>query len=285
MSATEDDPAAQDRQRHGCSFGASAAAYAEHRPGYPGTALRWALAPAREARPPGDAGPLRVVDLGAGTGKLTRPLAALTAEVVAVEPDPSMLAELRRAVPGARAVAGRAEDIPLPDGWADAVLAGQAAHWFDLPRAIPEIARVLAPGGVLAGLWNTDDDRVGWVAGLAEADAGLASVTLSRWRARAGDAISVWLGPGGAADAGAVPGAGQFGPPQRGEFEHWQVRTADSLVATIATHSAVLLMEPAERDRVLAAVRAYLESRPETASGSFRLPLVTCVTRAVRVAG
>ncbi|HZC39560.1 MAG TPA: class I SAM-dependent methyltransferase [Streptosporangiaceae bacterium] len=276
MPATEDDPAAQDRQRHGYSFGASAAAYAEHRPDYPGAALAWALAPAAGA------GQLRVVDLGAGTGKLTRPLAALTAEVVAVEPDPAMLAELRRAVPGVRAVAGRAEDIPLPDGWADAVLAGQAAHWFDLPRAIPEIARVLTPGGVLAGLWNTDDDRVGWVAGLAEAAAGLASVPLSRWRARAGDAISVWLGPGG---AGAVPGVRLFSPPQRGEFEHWQVRTADSLVATIATHSAVLLMEPAERDRVLATVRAYLASRPETASGSFRLPLVTCVTRAVRVPG
>ncbi|MBO0772291.1 MAG: class I SAM-dependent methyltransferase [Actinobacteria bacterium] len=276
MPATEDDPAAEDRQRHGYSFGTSAAAYAEHRPDYPGAALAWALPPAAGA------GRLRVVDLGAGTGKLTRPLAALTAEVVAVEPDPAMLAELRRAVPGARAVAGRAEDIPLPDGWADAVLAGQAAHWFDLPRAIPEIARVLAPGGVLAGLWNTDDDRVGWVAGLAEATAGLASVPLSQWRARAGDAISAWLGPGG---AGAVPGARLFGPPQRGEFEHWQVRTADSLVATIATHSAVLLMEPAERDRVLGRVRAYLASRPETASGSFRLPLVTCVTRTVRVAG
>lgn len=276
VPATEDDPAAEDRQRHGSSFGASAAAYAEHRPDYPGAALAWALAPAAGARR------LRVVDLGAGTGKLTRPLAALTAEVVAVEPDQAMLAELRRAVPGVRAVAGRAEDIPLPDGWADAVLAGQAAHWFDLPRAIPEIARVLAPGGILAGLWNTDDDRVGWVAGLAEAAAGLASVPLSRWRAQAGDAISVWLGPGG---AGAVPGARLFGPPQRGEFEHWQLRTADSLVATIGTHSAVLLMEPAERDRVLATVRAYLASRPETASGSFRLPLVTCVTRAVRVSG
>ena len=276
VPATEDDPAAQDRQRHGYSFGASAAAYAAHRPGYPGAALAWALAPAAGA------GRLRVVDLGAGTGKLTRPLAALTAEVVAVEPDRAMLAELRRAVPGVRAVAGRAEDIPLPDGWADAVLAGQAAHWFDLPRAIPEIARVLAPGGVLAGLWNTDDDRVGWVAGLAEAAAGLASVPLSQWRARGGDAISVWLGPGG---GGAVPGARLFGPPQHGEFEHWQVRTAGSLVATIATHSAVLLMEPAERDRVLATVRAYLASRPETASGSFRLPLVTCVTRAARVSG
>ena len=80
-----------------------------------------------------------------------------------------MLAELRRRVPGVTAAPGRAEAIPLPDQSVDAVLAGQAAHWFDLDRALPEIARVLTPGGVFAGLWNADDDRVGWVAGLHEA--------------------------------------------------------------------------------------------------------------------
>ncbi len=83
-----------------------------------------------------------------------------------MEPDPDMLAELRRGLPAVTAMSGRAEAIPLPDASVDAVLAGQAAHWFDLDRALPEIARVLTPGGVFAGLWNTDDDRVGWVAGL-----------------------------------------------------------------------------------------------------------------------
>ena len=93
-----------------------------------------------------------------------------------------MLAELRRRLPAVRVVPGRAEEIPLPDGAVDAVLAGQAMHWFDLDRALPELARVLAPGGVLAGLWNVDDDRAGWVAELADVSKRKASVTLRRWR-------------------------------------------------------------------------------------------------------
>ena len=101
-----------------------------------------------------------MLDLAAGTGKLTATLAGLGAEVTAVEPDPAMLAELRRRLPSVRALPGRAEEIPLPDGSVDAVVAGQAMHWFDLDRAVPEIARVLAPGGVLAGCgtWTT----TGW---------------------------------------------------------------------------------------------------------------------------
>ena len=112
--------------------------------------MGWALEPA-----PGP----RVLDLGAGTGKLTATLVALGAEVSAVEPDPAMLTELRRALPAVRARAGSAEAIPLPDASVDAVLAGNALHWFDMAVAAPEIARVLAPGGVLAGLWNVLDDR------------------------------------------------------------------------------------------------------------------------------
>ena len=158
-----------DWLRHGSSFGTAAAAYAEHRPDYAEAAVRWALQlpggdPAGSSR---TGPPRRVLDLAAGTGKLTAALAGLGAEVTAVEPDPAMLAELRRGLPSVRALPGRAEEIPLPDGSVDAVLAGQAMHWFDLDRAVPEIARVLAPGGVLAGLWNVDDDRVDWVAALA----------------------------------------------------------------------------------------------------------------------
>ncbi len=109
-----------------------------------------------------------MLDLGAGTGELTSALLAAGADVAAVEPDPAMLAELRRALPRVRAVPGSAEEIPLPDGSVDAVLAGNAMHWFDMTVAGPEIARVLAPGGILAGLWNVMDDAVAWVAGLAE---------------------------------------------------------------------------------------------------------------------
>jgi ubiquinone/menaquinone biosynthesis C-methylase UbiE len=139
------------------SFGAAAAAYAEHRPDYARAAVRWAL-----ERAPGP----RVLDLGAGTGKLTAVMAALGADVIAVEPDPAMLAELRRALPDVRALPGRAEAIPLPDASVDAVLVGHALHWFDMAVAGPEIARVLVPGGILADLWNVFDDRFDWVAGL-----------------------------------------------------------------------------------------------------------------------
>src|SRR5258708_4349822 len=128
-----------ERTRRGSSFGAVAGAYAEHRPDYAEAAVRWALAPVGPAP--------RVLDLGAGTGKLTAMLVSLGADVTAVEPDPAMLAEFRRALPGVRSVPGRAEAIPLPDASVDAVLAGQAMHWFDLDLAAPEIARLLASGG------------------------------------------------------------------------------------------------------------------------------------------
>lgn len=255
-----------ERLRHGTSFGPQAAAYAEHRPDYPEAAVAWALAPVLERRP------LCVLDLGAGTGKLTASLTSRASRVAAVEPDLAMLSELRRWLPGAPVAAGRAERIPLRDASVDAVLAAQAAHWFDLDLALPEIARVLRPGGVLAGLWNNDDDRAGWVAGLAAAAPGLASVPLSRWRAQGGDSISRWL---------AQAGDDRFAAAEQAEFPHAQPRTADSLIATIATHSSVLLMEPAEREQALGAVRDYLAARPETA-GSFQLPLVTAAVRVVR---
>lgn len=118
------------------SFGKAAAAYAQHRPDYSREALGWIL----RAAP----GP-RVLDLGAGTGKLSASLADLSVEVTAVEPDPAMRAELRQELPGVRVLSGSAESIPLPDGSVDAVLAGNAMHWFDMSVAGPEIARVLAP--------------------------------------------------------------------------------------------------------------------------------------------
>ncbi|MBV9384005.1 MAG: class I SAM-dependent methyltransferase [Streptosporangiaceae bacterium] len=253
---------ANERVQHGTSFGAVAAAYAEHRPDYAEAAVRWALAPA---------GPHpRVLDLGAGTGKLTAMLAAFGADVTAVEPDPAMFAELRRVVPAVRAMPGSAEAIPLADASVDAVLCAQAMHWFDMDTALPEIARVLVPGGVLAGLWNSDDDRVPWVAGLDRVSEGAASTTLSSWRAAtAGARLTEMESP-------------QFGRAERAEFEHGQRRTADSLVATVATHSRLLVMELGERERLLAQIRSYLDERPETRAGEFTLPMVTVVIRAIR---
>jgi SAM-dependent methyltransferase len=238
---------------HASSFGKAANAYATHRPDYAKAAVRWALEPA-----PGP----RVLDLGAGTGKLTATLAAEGAEVTAVEPDPAMLTELRRALPDVRAFHGSAEAIPLPDASVDAVLSGNAMHWFDMTVAGPEIARVLAPGGVLAGLWNVMDDRVDWVAELAQV--GGSAVIGPR------DTPASWR-----AETAAIGLAN----PERAEFPHGQRRTADSLVQTLATRAGLLVMPDHERDATLSRIRAFLASRPETADGEFTLPMLTCVLR------
>jgi SAM-dependent methyltransferase len=266
-TAAESQAERDERLRHGSSFGTAAADYAEHRPGYAEAAVRWALEPVRAREP------IRVLDLGAGTGKLTATLAGLHAEVTAVEPDPDMLAELRRNLSSVRSLPGSAEEIPLPDGSVDAVLVAQAMHWFDLDRALPEIARVLARSGVLAALWNVDDDRVGWVADLAAMAKRKSSVTLMRWRDGAARSRQERV---------LEAGSGLFDTAETGEFRHGQRRTATSLVATIATHSHLLVMEPAERASLLAQVGDFLRARPETAAGEFVLPLVTVVLRARR---
>jgi SAM-dependent methyltransferase len=257
-----------ERLLHASSFGAAATAYAEHRPDYAQVAVRWALEPARV---PG----LRVLDLGAGTGKLTATLVAVGADVTAVEPDPAMLAELRRALPDVRALPGSAEAIPMPNASVDAVLAGNAMHWFDMAVAGPEIARVLVPGGTLAGLWNVMDDRVDWVAGLARVS-GSAAIgprdTVSSWRPETAGAHLPKTGV-----------AARFGSPQQAEFLHGQPRTADSLVATLATRAGMLVMPDHEREATLGRIRDFLASRPETARGEFTLPMLTGVLRVRRL--
>ena len=147
-----------ERARRAASFSAVADAYERGRPEYPEEAALWLT-----GEPPRD-----VVDLAAGTGKLTRVLVRLGHRVTAVEPLPEMLAQLRDAVPGVHAVEGRAEAMPLPDASADAILAAQAYHWFDQPVALVEIARVLRPGGRLGIVWNLRDESVDWVGRLSE---------------------------------------------------------------------------------------------------------------------
>src|SRR6185312_12274645 len=134
----------------------AATAYAAGRPTYPLDAIRWALPPDAHT----------VLDLAAGTGKLTERLLELGLDVHAVEP----LAEMRAVIPpAARPVDGTAEAIPLPDASVDAVTVGQAFHWFDAPVALAEMRRVLRPGGTIGLFWNLLDDSVSWVAEFADA--------------------------------------------------------------------------------------------------------------------
>jgi SAM-dependent methyltransferase len=255
-----------ERSLLGSSFGAVATAYAKHRPNYAQAAVRWAL----ELAP----GP-RVLELGAGTGKLTATLVALGADVIAVEPDPAMLTQLRRALPTARAVRGRAEAVPLADVSVHAVLAGNAMHWFDMEIARPEIARVLQPDGVLAGLWNVFDNRIDWVAGL-ERISGSAAIgprdTFTRWRAETAQSHLPKIGS-----------VAPFGSPEQAEFPNEQRCTVNSLVATLATKAGMLVMPERDREVTLRRIRAFLASRPETAGSKFTLPMLTGVLRVRRL--
>ena len=155
------------------------------------------------------------------------------------------------------------------------MLAGHALHWFDMAVAGPEIARVLVPGGILAGLWNVLDDRVDWVAGLKRVG-GSAAIgprdTLSSWRAATADAH--------------LPDDSQtarFGMPEQDEFPHGQRHTADSLVAKIATHAGLLVMPEQAQQDTRGRIRAFLASRPETARYEFDVPMLTGVLRARRL--
>ncbi|WP_433267592.1 class I SAM-dependent methyltransferase [Actinosynnema sp. CS-041913] len=249
---TSDDLSA----RRANSFGAHASAYAEHRPDYPAAAIRWALEPLGP-------GCHRVLDLGAGTGKLTGGLVAQGHHVTAVEPDESMLSELVRRHGGVRALPGTAERIPVPDATMDAVVVGQAFHWFDPTKAMPEIARVLRPGGVLAVLWNDSDTSVRWVAEF--------------------DRITKSSASKHNVAGGTIPDDHNlFKDPRTQSFPHTHRRTAESLVATISTHSHTLVIPKEEREELQQRALAYLHANPETSKGEFDLPIVTEAKRTIR---
>ncbi|MFI7213664.1 class I SAM-dependent methyltransferase [Micromonospora maritima] len=237
------------------SFGGAAAAYDRFRPRYPEAALRWAL--------DGLDTPARVVDLGAGTGILTRGLLALGQHVVPVEPDPGMRAQLAAATPDTTALAGSAEAVPVPAGSADAVLVGQAYHWFDRDRAHAEVARVLRPGGTFAPVWNVRDERVAWVAELTRI-------------AHLGDTADDVTGR--YADFGPA-----FTPVEVGEFAHATTLTPDQVVGMLHTRSYWLTATPAERARIDDGLAELFADHPDLVGrDTVELPYRTLVLRARR---
>ncbi|HWG61688.1 MAG TPA: methyltransferase domain-containing protein [Streptosporangiaceae bacterium] len=235
-----------DRRRaQAVSFGAAAAAYERGRPPYPPQAVDWLL----------PAGASRVLDLGAGTGKLTRQLHSRGLDVIAVEPLPGMREQLARAVPGVSVRAGTGEDIPLEDASVDAVLVAQAWHWMDTARASAEAARVLRPGGRLGLVWNLRDERADWVAALSRLlrDPGEREDGESRGR----------VGP-------------PFGPVERFTVDWTHRLSADELVDMVASRSYVITMPEAQRAAVLADVRALVAEHPDLAGADvITLPYVT----------
>ncbi|SNT66121.1 Methyltransferase domain-containing protein [Asanoa hainanensis] len=238
------------KKRRALSFGAVAVQYDRFRPPYPRAALEWAV---------GAPAPRRVVDLGAGTGILTRGLIAAGYEVTAVEPDPEMRAQLAAATDGRTALPGSAEDIPLPDGSVDAVIAGQAYHWFDPDLAHAEAARVLRPGGYFAAVWNLRDAREPWVAAL--------------------DVITTAAGDR-EHDRPTSFGAA-YAAVEHQEFTHETSLTSAQLVEMMTTRSYYLTAEPDVRKRFEAELTKLATTHPDlTGRESFPLPYRTVVYRA-----
>jgi SAM-dependent methyltransferase len=227
------------------SFGAEADRYERARPTYAVDAVRFVL----------PAVPCRVADVGAGTGKLTEVLLRLGCGVVAIEPDDAMRARIR----GAETVAATAEELPLADGSLDAVVAGQAFHWFVPERFLAEAARVLQPGGTLGLLWNLFDDRVQWLAWFAER-----SEAVDRFSRMPVDEPPF-----------AHPA---FAPAESAAHRHVQRATPELLVDRVASSSRAIALAPPEREALLAEVRGIGEAQ----GAAFDVPYITNAWRAVR---
>jgi ubiquinone/menaquinone biosynthesis C-methylase UbiE len=232
------------------SFGGVAEAYERGRPTYPADAVRWMI---------GDQ-PSSVLELGAGTGKLTRVLVSLGHDVHATDPDPAMLAILEEQVPGTPVAVASAEDIPLADRSVDAVIAAQAFHWFDLDRALPEIARVLRPGGRLCLVWNQRNEKIPWVRRL-----GALIGTQEQLRDPAQALIFSEL----------------FGFVEEREFSHWQTVDRKTIQDLVVSRSNVAVLDAEGRAAKLAEVLAFYDDYGRGMDG-MQLPYVTrCFTAMV----
>ncbi|MCO1574326.1 class I SAM-dependent methyltransferase [Crossiella sp. SN42] len=230
----------QDRDRQARSFGAAADTYERGRPGYPPEAVTWLV--------PWDA--RTVVDLGAGTGKLTRALRAPDREVIAVEPSDGMREQFAQVLPEVRVLAGSGESIPLPDNSVDVLVCAQAWHWVDPALAVPEAARVLRPGGWLGLVWNVRDVSVPWVAEL--------------------ERILRDYGPATNEERQDNQVGEPFGPVERQDVRWRQPITTAEALDMVASRSYVITLPTATREELLGRVRALLADRRPT-----EMPYVT----------
>jgi SAM-dependent methyltransferase len=215
------------------SFGQAAAEYERSRPTYPADAVDWMVpATARVA-----------LDLGAGTGKFTRSLLGRGLDaVIAVEPSAGMRAVIEEQLPDVRALEGHAESIALPDDSVDVITVAQAWHWVDQSVALPEVARVLRPGGTLAIVWNLRDDTTPWVARLSEI------MGKSEAEKTVSDGFTI---------------GAPFGPTERFRTTWTIPIDADRLVELVASRSYVITAPPEEREATLAAVRDLADHDPD----------------------
>lgn len=246
-------------------FKEAAETYEKGRPGYPADAV--ACLAGELGMGPGTT----VVDLAAGTGKLTRLLVRTGARVIAVEPVAGMRAQFARALPGVPVHEGTAEAIPVADGAVDAVTVGQAFHWFATETALKEIHRVLRPGGRLGLIWNLRDAGVEWVARLGEImerhEGDAPSYRSGRWRL-------------------AFAETSLFAEARERSFRHEQIMDRETALARVASVSYIAALPPEEREQLLEEVRQLLDTHPQTRGrDAVALPYRTDVYWTGRVGG
>lgn len=237
-----------DLHRFARSFDSVADAYDRGRPSYPAEAVEWLIGSGQKS----------VLEVGAGTGKLTERLVELGHDVHATEPSRQMLDILKERHPDVRSSYAAAESLPVVDASVDVVVCAQAFHWLDQEAALEEFARVLRPGGRVALIWNTRDAKIPWVRKLGrvigENDADIeAPESLVRSQ--------------------------RFGFVEESAYRHWQSVTGDSLVDMAMSRSMIATLEPAERDRKLAEVRALYDDYGRGMDG-MQLPWIAKCFRA-----
>ena len=239
------------RRARAAAFATVADVYERTRPGYPDAAVDWMLGPQ----------PLRILELGAGTGKLTRSLAARGHVVVATDPAGQMLAELVRAGLPVETTVAAAERLPFAAQNFDTVVVAQALHWFDLAAALPEIARVLRPRGNLAAVWNVRDDSVPWVRRLT------ALLRQANGSSAADDSLLETAMAG-------VERSPLFGPVESIRHRFWQQLDLQGLLGLVQSRSMVALLDGEQRRELTQQVEALYAEYGRDRQG-MRLPYVT----------
>jgi SAM-dependent methyltransferase len=243
-----------EKLEHARSFGGVADVYEASRPDYPADAVAWLVRDDQR----------HVVDVGAGTGKLTRALVAEGRDVVAVDPSAEMLTVLRATVPSVETLIGTGERMPLPDESVDAVTFAQAWHWVEPPAASAEVGRVLKPGGTLGLIWNFRDERVDWVRELGVA------------MHADGDQYTEGMDEDPNVHA-------PFGEPERAHVEWTQPFTRERLLDLVRSRSYFAVMSSEQQAHTIAAVGELIDTHPQTAGlTTIDLPYVTLAFRYVR---